>query len=289
MTSATTPTNRRSQAAPIGATLQINGLSLHHREWNHGGHRPVLLVHGANVQLHTWEPIAEDLAAADRVIAVDLRGHGDSEWARDGYAVGAFVSDLAGVVGALAAAPCDYVGHSLGARIGIAFAAEHPHLVRRLVLSDTGPELAPQAAKYNQALLASTGHIRGFRNAEEALALYRRLHPEWKPVFHDLHVRHQLRQNWTGRLVFKSDPELFWLSGSAGTREIPYLWEAAARVRAPTLILRGRRSPFLDDRIVERMMSVMADARVVVTETGHYIPREDPGEFVRLVRGFLDA
>ena len=272
----------------VDGFLDAGGLRIHYVDRNPAGPDPLLLVHGANVQLHTWDPIADELADRHRVVAVDLRGHGDSDWAPDGYAVGSFVSDLAAAVVSLGAGPCDYIGHSLGARIGIAFAAEHPELVRRLVLSDTGPELAPTAARYNQALLASTGDVRGFRSEEDALAHYREIHPEWQPVFHDLHVRHQLRRNWAGKLVFKSDPELFWLSGSAGSREIPYLWEAAARIAAPTLILRGRRSPFLDEAIVERMTAAIPDATVVVTETGHYIPREDPEAFIAAVRRFLE-
>src|SRR5438105_411171 len=90
--------------------LQVNDLKLHYTEWNSGGSRPVLLVHGANVQLHTWDPIAADLARDYRVVAIDLRGHGDSDWTRDGYAIPSIVPDIKAMVDQLKLAPFDYVG-----------------------------------------------------------------------------------------------------------------------------------------------------------------------------------
>jgi pimeloyl-ACP methyl ester carboxylesterase len=264
------------------------GLRLHYTDWNPSGGRPVLLVHGANVQSHTWDPIADALSETRRVVSVDLRGHGDSDWARDGYWIRSFVADLAAFAAKLDIAPFDYVGHSLGARVGVGYAGAHPDTVRHLVLSDTGPETPREGAKFAQSIVGSTGDVRGFRNRKEALAHYRRLHPEWQPVFHELHVEHQLRENWAGKLVFKSDPDLFWMTGSAGLKEIPWLWEMAARITAPTLVLWGTRSGFFDDELIARMQATIPNMEVARTDTGHYIPREAPDEFVRLVRDFLD-
>jgi pimeloyl-ACP methyl ester carboxylesterase len=266
----------------------VNGLRLHYTEWNRAGGRPVLLVHGANVQLHTWDPISARLASNHRVVSLDLRGHGDSDWARDGYRAQSFVSDMHELTRQLDLAPFDYVGHSLGARVGIAYAGEHPDTVRRLVLSDTGPETPREGAKAAQAIVGSTGEVRGFRNRADALAHFQRLHPEWQPIFHDLHVRYQLRENWAGKLVFKADPDLFWMTGSAGLRETPYLWEMAGQITAPTLVLWGQRSGFFDDAIIARMRELLPTMEVARPATGHYIPREDPEEFLRLVNDFLD-
>jgi pimeloyl-ACP methyl ester carboxylesterase len=268
--------------------VEAGELRHHYTDWNPGGGRPVLMIHGANVQLHTWDPIAARLAESRRVVCLDLRGHGDSSWARDGYQVAAFVADIAAVAAALDLAPFDYVGHSLGARVGLAYAGAHPQTVRRLVLSDTGPEMPREGAKFAQSIVGSAGDVRGFRNRDEALAHFQKLHPEWQPIFHDLHVRHQLRENWAGKLVFKADPDLFWMTGSAGARDIPYVWEMTARITAPTLMLWGQRSGFLDDELIARIRSAIGDMEVARTDTGHYIPREAPDEFTRLVLEFLD-
>jgi pimeloyl-ACP methyl ester carboxylesterase len=132
------------------------------------------------------------------------------------------------------------------------------------------------------------GEVRGFANEDEAVAYYEGMHPEWVQVCRDLHVKHQLRRNWAGKLVFRADPDLFWLLGSAGREDDALCWEMTGRLTMPTLILWGQRSPFFDEDIANRMLSRMTDGRLERTDTGHYIPREAPEEFHRLVRSFLE-
>jgi len=269
--------------------VDLDGLRLHYTDWNPGADRHVLLLHGLNVQCHTWDPVAAELARDRHVIALDLRGHGLSDWTRDGYFVTDFAADVQGLADAIGLETFDIVGHSLGCRVGIVYAGEHPERVRKLVLSDAGPEFPQAALEFaNKVVSSAGGETRGFGTEEEALAYYRGNHPEWQPVFWDLHVRHQLRRNWAGKLIFRADPDLFWLLGSAGRRDDPIVWEGVDKLTMPTLILWGERSPFFDDDIAGRMLERMADGRLVRTSTGHYIPREAPDEFLAIVRDFLD-
>lgn len=267
--------------------LEVNGLRLHYTDWGGSATTPVLMIHGLNVQLHTWDPIADRLRDEYRVFCLDLRGHGDSDWARDGYAIQSFISDIYEVAKKLDIVPFHYVGHSLGARIGIAYAGEHPETVRRLALSDCGPEAPRAGATQVRSIVGDTSVVRGFRNEDEALEYFRRQHPEWQPLFHDLHVKYQLRRNWAGKLVFKADPDLFWLNGSAALREVPYIWEMAARITAPTLIMWGERSFLLNQEIVDRMLAAIPTAELAKFDTGHYIPREQPDQFTQVLRQFL--
>jgi pimeloyl-ACP methyl ester carboxylesterase len=279
----------RLQAGFVDGYLETPDVRLHYTEWNPTGGRPALLVHGVNVQLHTWDPIAAVLSEDRRVVSVDLRGHGDSSWPASGYAIDKFVADLKALADALDLAPFDYIGHSLGARIGLAYAGEHPDTLAHLVLSDTGPEMPRSGAEFSQRIVGSTGDVRGFKNREQVLEHYAKMHPEWEQVFLELHADHQVRENWAGKLVFKSDPDLFWLAGSAGAREIPYIWEVTERISVPTLILWGLDSPFLDADLVARMEAAIPDTTLARTHTGHYIPREKPDEFLAEVRKFLDG
>jgi pimeloyl-ACP methyl ester carboxylesterase len=270
--------------------VELDGLRLHYTSWNAGGGSPVLLLHGLNVQCHTWDPVAADLARDRHVVALDLRGHGESGWSRDGYYCRDFARDVGGLADHLGWDAFDVVGHSLGCRIGIVYAGDHSERVRRLALSDAGPEFPQAALEFaNQVVGSAGGEVRGFSTEEEAFDYYRRNHPEWQPVFWDLHVRHQLRRNWAGKLVFRADPDLFWLLGSAGRQDDPVVWQGVDRLTMPTLVLWGERSPFFDDDIAGRMLDRMKDGRLVRTSTGHYIPREDPDGFIRILREFLDA
>jgi pimeloyl-ACP methyl ester carboxylesterase len=270
------------------AFITVNDLRLHYLEWNPAGSDTLVLLHGLNVQAHTWDPIAEDLARDYRVIALDLRGHGLSGWATDGYYLSNFVSDLAAVVDALGLPAFHLVTHSLGCRIGIIYAAHHPDRVLSLSLSDAGPEVPRQAAQFTQRVVGAAGGARrGFRTEEEAAEFYREMHPEWRPEFIELHARHQLRRNWANKLVYRADPDLFWLTGSASSRDDGMVWAKLAAVSAPTLILWGTRSPFFNEDIATRMLDRLQDGRLVRTDTGQYIPRENPEEFLRRVRDFI--
>src|SRR6266704_3655422 len=74
--------------------VTVNGLRLHYTEWSSDKSDVILLLHGLNVQLHTWDPIAVGLSKHYRVLALDLRGHGDSDWSRSGYNVTDFDNDI---------------------------------------------------------------------------------------------------------------------------------------------------------------------------------------------------
>lgn len=262
-------------------------LRLHYTEWNPGGGNPVILIHGLNVQLHTWDPVADRLADDHRVICVDLRGHGDSDWATEGYRLQSLLSDLEALSDQLELDDFELVGHSLGARIAIAFAGQHATSVRHLVLSDTGPETTRAGALMAKDVVGGAGEMRGFRDESEALAYFERIHPEWQNEFHWLHVRHQLKQNWAGKLIFKSDPQVFWILGSVAKNESPLLWEMAGKVSAPTLLCVGDKSPFFDEELIRRTQEGFSDLTVRHFPTGHYIPREQPDEFVSALRGFF--
>ena len=268
--------------------VDSHGVRLHYTDWNRNVERAMMLVHGLQVQAHTWDPIAGDLAREAHIVCPDLRGHGLSGWPEEGYLLDSFVDDLGEIAEDAELEAFDLVGHSLGARIAIAFAAAHPEAVRRLVLSDTGPELPPKANLFTKKIVGSIGgDVRGFANAEQAYAYYRERHPEWQERFIDLHVEHQVRRNWAGKLVFRSDPDLFWLLGSAGSRDDARLWDALSQCTMPTLVMWGERSDFFTGAIARRMMDLLPDGRLVRTDTGHYIPRERPDIFIDHVRRFV--
>lgn len=281
--------------------VEVNGLRLHYTDWGGSSKKPLLMVHGLNVQCHTWDPIADQLREEYRVYCLDLRGHGDSDWAQcardtssgrrnDGYPLETFVSDLHEVAKKLDIIPFDYVGHSLGVRNGIGLAGQYPDIVKHVALSDAAPEVSRNAALALRDRIGKTsggGNVRGYKTEEEVRDHYAEEHPEWEPIFVDLHAHYQVRRNWAGRLVLKTDPDLYWITGAASLREVPHLWDMASKMTAPTLIMWGERSHLVDEELVDRMLKVMPNAKAAKFNTGHYIPRENSAEFVRVLREFL--
>jgi pimeloyl-ACP methyl ester carboxylesterase len=280
--------NARSDTDYDDGYFESGQLMGHYTDWNSSGPNPLIMLHGLAVQLHTWDPLSRVLSRTRRVVTPDLRGHGDSAWALD-YWLDGFVGDLTALMDSLNLEKVDLLGHSLGARVVIAFAAQFPNRVDRLLLSDAGPTVTRSGTMEARHVSQAPFEQRGFRDEKAAEAFFRELHPEWKDEFIDLHVRHQVRPNWAGRLSFKADPELYWLLGSAGAREADRLWSDWEKITTDILLIRGSRSPFVDEELVTRMQEANDRMKVVTVESGHYVPREAPEAFIEAVENFLVA
>lgn len=267
---------------------RVGDLDIQYVEWGDPTRPTVLLIHGFNVQAHTWDPVASVLAERYHVLAPDLRGHGGSSWTREGYRVEQLAGDIVGLLDGLGVTSAHVVGHSLGARVGIALAGLRPDLATTLALSDTGPEVrragAQRATKFGGARLDR----RGFRTREEAVAYYQEMHPGWAPVFYELHARHQLRENWAGKLVDRADPDCFWITRSAGREDDPILWAHARSIDVPVLMMYGATSEYTDAELAARIGEAFGPGfEAVEMPCGHYIPRELPAGFCARLLAFL--
>ncbi|MFF3688000.1 alpha/beta fold hydrolase [Streptomyces sp. NPDC002187] len=123
---------------PAVHTVHADGVRLAYRVWGEPSAPPLVLVHGRGGSSADWTHIAGQLARTRRVYALDLRGHGLSDWP-GGYGFDVFRDDLSAFVRALGIGPVDVIGHSMGAAAALLLAEEQPDLVARLVLEETAP------------------------------------------------------------------------------------------------------------------------------------------------------
>jgi pimeloyl-ACP methyl ester carboxylesterase len=105
-----------------------------------GGGKQVLCVHGLTANCRCWDVIASDLAPAHSVLSMDLRGRGLSDKPSTGYSLKHHVRDIFCLLEDLGLKQAVLMGHSLGAYISLAFAAQHPDRVEKLILLDGGGE-----------------------------------------------------------------------------------------------------------------------------------------------------
>lgn len=272
--------------SPADCFVEVNALRLHYLDWGGPKHPPLVLLHGITGNAHNWDNFARQWQDRFHVLALDQRGHGDSDHARDGYPVTAFASDLYEFARALKLGQFNLAGISLGARNAIAFAGTHSDLLRHMVLVDCGPEIAVSGARNTQSRVGQRPF--SFRSQEEAMAYFRQTRPGSSE--HDLQqtVHYGLRQNWANKLVWKHDPDLFWITGSAGLKEVPYLWDQWAKVTCLALVLRGAKSEILSAEIMARMQAKVPRASyVAIPGAGHSIHLDQPEVFERIVRRFL--
>ena len=159
-------------------------------------------------------------------------------------------------------------------------------MLGHLILSEFGPE---QGKKASRAVRDMTGQRpQGFRSRDEALQWHFDTFPRRQRNFMEARVDGGFASNYAGKLVWKDDPELLWITGSFGAREVPYLWEQWRRIECPILVVRGVESENLTQSIGHRMIEENANATLFEVEgAGHGVPQEKPLEFEALVRDFL--
>ena len=123
-----------SSTGPASGTFFSQRLRLHYVDWGNPAAPPLLLVHGGRDHCRNWDFVAERLRDRYHIIAPDLRGHGDSEWARNGsYGMAPYIYDLAQLIERQKLAPVTIIAHSLGGMISLRYAGLYPQKVARIV------------------------------------------------------------------------------------------------------------------------------------------------------------
>ena len=259
---------------------------------------PVILLHGGGQTRHSWQTTLHVLGERDwRVYAVDLRGHGESEWAPDGdYSLDAFAGDVRSVARSLGRQPA-LVGASLGGVASLAAIAEsgEPPIAVALILVDVGHRIEPSGRDRISSFMFE--HLEsGFASLDEVADAIQRYNPH-RPRPTDLvGLRKNLRQRPDGRWVWHWDPR--FLSGPGGgpdeTRtsiiDPERLAGAARAISVPTLLVRGRQSDLLSREGAEELLELIPHARFTdVAGAGHMVAGDRNDLFNAAIIDFLDA
>ncbi|MBI4203068.1 MAG: alpha/beta hydrolase [Chloroflexi bacterium] len=283
---------------PEDKYLSVNGLRLHYLDW--GGdktRKPFILMHGIGGNAHAFDTFTPHFIESHHILAIDGRGHGDSDWSREGYAAQQMADDIAAFAVALGAYPFDYYGHSLGSRVGMPLGAYHSQLVDHLVLGDYGPMPDPSPAGRETAQRRLVGSARperprGFFTPQQAFDWHRGQNETATDAEIWQTVKYTYRTNWDGILAPKTDPEISWLNGRTGLKEGPFLWDCVASLTCKTLVLRGETSTVLDRKQAEEMVARMPNGKGVFKEVpgaGHGLHRENMEGAVAIIKEFLGS
>jgi len=247
-----------------------------------GGEPATLLLHGVGNYGRYWDAFADAVAGRLRLVAPDARGHGDSARPDDGYAAADFVADAVAVLDAQRIDRALVVGHSMGGYHATMLAATHPERVRGLVIVDAGPEALPEGAERARRL--SLGRPDSFADHAEAEAYLRRTSPGYDDSVYEGRLRWLFRDDrW--RLAWRSSAHA--LSRIfAGSADRTGSWALAGSITAPTLLVRGTRSPVLARETAERLVAAIPGARLLELDAGHNVPLDRPGELAAAVVAF---
>lgn len=238
----------------------------------------VVLLHGGGANHHWWDHVAPELADRFHVVALDFRGHGDSDYP-ELRETGAFHRDLAALVEHLGQREVALVGHSLGGHVALHHAAAHGG-VSALVAIEVSRGGVPRERRRMRLALAAH---RSYRSREEAIERYRFLPESRVPeLLRRAIAEHSLRRQDDGRWSFKFDPRWFLVP--------PTPPPDLARVRCPCLVVRGGDSPLLTHEGARALAAELPDARVLeIPGCGHNVHLERGPEVAAAVRAHLLA
>jgi pimeloyl-ACP methyl ester carboxylesterase len=266
-----------------------DGLTLRADARGHPAAPPVLFLHGGGQTRHAWGGTAEALARDGRLsIALDLRGHGESDWAPGDapYRLERFAADLRAVVAQLGRLPA-LVGASLGGLTSLLAVGEtEAPVATAAVLVDIAPRIEPEGAQRITSFMI--GRPDGYASLEEvadAIAEYTRHRSRPRDL---ASLKKNLRLGANGRWHWHWDPRFMGADGPAEIVDRQRLFAAARRLSFPTLLVRGRESDILSDEGVQEFLSHLPNAHYVdVGGAGHMVAGDRNDAFTEAVRDFL--
>lgn len=284
MTSSQHPASNNHHPAPATSRfVDAGGLKLHYLDYGTAGRVPMLCVHGGAAHSHWFDFVAGAFTADYHVRALDLRGHGNSEWAEPPeYAYKLYASDIAEVVETLDLRDFVLVGHSMGGIASLVYAATHPERVSKLIVVDSTMHMAEESV----AGLRDMGTREGGRYAsrEELVARYRLLPGGTVAAPHIVrHVaEHSGREHDDGTWRHKFDRNMY--ATFERLNAMPF-WND---IRVPALLVKGDRSNRIGADVYTEVKARCPQVELTeVPDSDHHITLDNPSGFERAVKAFL--
>ncbi|UUY01446.1 alpha/beta fold hydrolase [Sphingomonas sp. J315] len=259
-----------------------DGLRLHYRDYPGRADRPPLIcIPGLTRNARDYEKLAERLAGEWRVIAVELRGRGESGYAKDpmSYVPLTYLQDLEALVAELKLDRFVAVGTSLGGILTMLMASTHPERIAGAVLNDVGPEIDPAGLGRIRGYVGkSTWHPTWMHAARAVAEANAHVYPHWD-ITQWLDMAKRLhRLTSAGRIVLDYDMKIAEPFRVPGNEAGPDMWRAFDGLAdKPLLIVRGGTSDILPAAVAERMHAQVAGSELVtIPDTGHTPTLDEP-------------
>jgi pimeloyl-ACP methyl ester carboxylesterase len=286
-----------TDSEPTIRSFLSQGLTLRYVDWGNESAPPLLLVHGTRDHARSWDWTARALRNRWHVVALDLRGHGDSDWSPDGaYLFPYHLLDIAEMVEALGPEPVTIIAHSFGGNVAARYAGLFPDRVRKIVFIDSlGPAPANYAQWTAQGALTRTREWmeqrrdprqtapRRFATIEEATERMAKNNPRLTPEQASHLALHAVRRHDEG-YGWKFDPRVSMFAPEDFAVQGSDYWPA---VTAPALIVYGEQS-WHPDPVTDGRAAFFRDARAVGFErSGHWVHHDQLDDFLAALDDFL--
>jgi esterase len=271
---------------PASHHVVLGGMRLHYLDWGGSG-TPLLFLHGGGLTAHTWDLVCLALRSRGRCLALDQRGHGDSEWSPGlEYATDAHVRDLEALIEHLGLERPVLVGQSMGALNAFAHAARRADALMGLVLVDMTPDVRLQGAKRICDFVTAPAEL---DSVDAFVERAMEFNPARDPRLLRRSLLHNLRRLPSGKWTWKYDRRAMTRENFERVRgEVSAVRERLGAVSCPTLVVRGERS----DVVSSESAAALADALprgewTSIPDAGHTVQGDNPSALAIALGAFL--
>jgi esterase len=269
---------------PVDRYATVNGLRIHYLDWGSEGKQPLIMLHGIGRVAHTFDHIAPHFAAKYHVIAVDMRGHGDSAWdPKGGYLVEDYTKDIEALAEQLHLRNIVIWGNSTGGRVAQVFAGMHPELVAAVISEDVGPERPREIADGFTSRLKQEDE-KGWASEDDLFASLKGPNSRTPDEILRAYAHYGSKPRPDGRIIWKRDPAI-------GNGFVPTeLWRFVRQIKSPIIYILGGRSTIVPAPTQEELKRVLPQAQIVtIPGVGHYPSEENTEEFLAIANRFLSS
>ncbi|MGH7985085.1 MAG: alpha/beta fold hydrolase [Candidatus Binataceae bacterium] len=265
----------------------LGRMRFHYLDWGNRGRHPLLFLHGGGLNAHTWDLVCLMLRNDYHCLALDQRGHGDSEWEPTAdYRFDTQVRDIERFVAELSLSRPLIIGHSMGGFAAMGYAVKHAKSMAGLVLVDVAPELNLEGAVRIREFI---NQDRELESVEAFIERALKFNPRRNRELLRRSLLHNLRQLPNGKWTWKHDPNRIGTNFEHDRAErASLITNATARITCPTLVMRGEHSNVLTDESARKFAeSLPAGSWVRIPDSGHTIQGDNPRALLSALRPFL--
>jgi pimeloyl-ACP methyl ester carboxylesterase len=264
------------------------GMRLHYLDWGTAGCPPIVFLHGAALNAHTWDVVCLALRQQYHCHAMDQRGHGESAWAEDAdYSGDAHRGDIEALVEHLGLDRFVLVGHSMGGFNAFNYAFHHSHRLAALVLVDSGPTMLTKGAKRIVDFVTQTAELDSLDHVIQKAIEF---NPRRDPRLLRHSVLHNFRQNANGKWIRKTDLRMWHgnLNRAPERERLKERFRQAHKITCPTLIVQGGLSDVFTSEDAQTLAQQFSQGHYAqVGNAGHTVQGDNPRILTEVLSNFL--
>jgi pimeloyl-ACP methyl ester carboxylesterase len=271
----------------VAGRVRSGDVEIFYRKFGKPGRTPVLIVHGLSYFSYDWIDAASQIAGDREVVAIDMRGFGESDWSttRD-YKLETLSNDVIAVMDGLGWNKAVLMGHSFGGRVCLATAGWKPEHAAGLVCVDFAPDIAAPGRKYTAQRIGGQPDV--FASVDEAM-IYDHEDPadadrrvRWEAFLKKIDNGYALKRDLHYRDNFKHALE------TGQSAPVPaFFWPMLSEMTIPTLVIRGSESNMFEAATLDKVKRLNQRAKAIELRGSHDLAGDNPDGLAKAVNVFL--